>query len=387
LAIFDLSNAAGHGFNMSGTSTNGWAYAEADPSVTTQVTYDDGSLVIFDIYGSAFADQFGVTYSVVADQWTIFDLGYLKNGQVILTVNDLYLQTTTADLQAGSWLIRVNAGNDDFYGNDFQDIIRAGYGNDLVVGYAGNDTLFGDQGGDELWGGLGNDWLDGGVGADAMLGNSGNDTYVVDSAYDVVNESVSGSNGVDTVRSSISFNLANTARVLGAVENLTLLGSGGISGTGNALSNVIIGNAGSNVLNGAAGNDTLIGGAGTDVLYGGAGNDTLAGGAGYDYFVFNTVPNASNNIDRISDFNVVQDTIRLENAVMPGLGSHVGTLSSAAFWKSTTGLAHDGNDRVVYETDTGWLNYDSNGSSAGGAVHIALLNPNLALSYADFFVI
>ena len=85
---------------------------------------------------------------------------------------------------------------------------------------------------------------------------AGNDVYVVDNAGDIVNESLAGSNGIDTVQSSISFSLANTARVLGAVENLTLLGSGNINGTGNALNNVITGNAGANVLNGAAGNDT-----------------------------------------------------------------------------------------------------------------------------------
>ena len=93
------------------------------------------------------------------------------------------------------------------------------------------------------------------------------------------------------------------------------------------------------------------------------------------------------NVDRITDFNVVQDTIRLENGVMPGLGSHLGTLYSTAFWKSTTGLAHDANDRIIYETDTGWLNYDSNGSAAGGTVHIAQLAPNLALTNADFLII
>ena len=63
--------------------------------------------------------------------------------------------------------------------------------------------------------------------------------------------------------------------MLGAVENLTLLGTGDINGTGNALNNIITGNAGSNVLNGAAG------------------NDTLTGGAGNDAFVFNTALNAS----------------------------------------------------------------------------------------------
>ena len=90
---------------------------------------------------------------------------------------------------------------------------------------------------------------------------------------DIVNESLAGSNGIDTVRSSISFSLANTARVLGSVENLTLLGSGNINGTGNALNNVITGNAGANMLSGAAGNDTLNGGVGADNMRGGAGND------------------------------------------------------------------------------------------------------------------
>ena len=74
-----------------------------------------------------------------------------------------------------------------------------------------------------------------GPGADNMRGGAGNDVYVVDNAGDIVDESMAGSNGIDTVQSSISFSLANTARVLGAVENLTLLGSGNINGTGNAL--------------------------------------------------------------------------------------------------------------------------------------------------------
>ena len=87
----------------------------------------------------------------------------------------------------------------------------------------------------------------------------GNDVYVVDNAGDIVNESLAGSSGIDTVQSSISFSLANTARVLGAVENLTLLGAGNINGTGNALNNVITGNAGANVLNGGAGADNMRG--------------------------------------------------------------------------------------------------------------------------------
>ncbi|MGO4837458.1 calcium-binding protein, partial [Rhizobiaceae sp. 2RAB30] len=93
------------------------------------------------------------------------------------------------------------------------------------------------------------------------------------------------------------------------------------------------------------------------------------------------------NVDTIVDFNVVADTIRLENAVMPGLGGATGTLAAGKFWKSISGLAHDRDDRIIYETDTGKLFYDANGNAAGGAVQIAKLAPGLALTHADFVVI
>ncbi len=65
------------------------------------------------------------------------------------------------------------------------------------------------------------------------------------------------------------------------VENLTLIGTGNINGTGSAGDNVMTGNAGNNTLTGAAGNDTLDGKAGNDTLNGGAGADTYLLGLGY----------------------------------------------------------------------------------------------------------
>jgi hypothetical protein len=94
---------------------------------------------------------------------------------------------------------------------------------------------------------------------------------------------------------------------------------------------------------------------------------------------FNTVPSTS-NYERIPDFYAPQDTIVLENGVMAGLGAAIGVLNPNLFWKSTTGLAHDANDPIIYETDTGWLRYDSNGTAAGGAVVLALLGDNLPVT-------
>jgi Ca2+-binding RTX toxin-like protein len=179
-----------------------------------------------------------------------------------------------------------------------------------------------------------------------------------------------------------------------AIARIALAGADTVLGSDYA--DVLDGFAGNDTIRAWSGNDTVLGEAGNDrldgmfgndVIVGGAGNDTLTGGAGSDYFVFNAALSATANVDRITDFNVAQDTIRVDNAVMPGLGARVGTLAAGQFWKSATGQAHDANDRIIYETDTGWLNYDSNGSAAGGLVHFAKLAPNLALTNADFTVI
>ena len=88
-----------------------------------------------------------------------------------------------------------------------------------------------------------------------MTGGAGNDTYVVDDVGDVVIESAS--EGTDTVQSSVSYTLAAN------VENLTLTGSGNISGNGNGVANAITGNSGDNTLDGGAGADTMTGGLAT----------------------------------------------------------------------------------------------------------------------------
>lgn len=115
---------------------------------------------------------------------------------------------------------------------------------------------------------------------------------------------------------------------------------------------------------------------GNDLLVGGTGKDTLTGGSGSDSFVFNTTLGPTTNVNRITDFNIAADTIRLDNAVMTGLGATFGTLSAAKFWKSASGIAHDCDDRIIYETDTGKLFYDSNGNSSGGSIHFASLAPD-----------
>lgn len=139
------------------------------------------------------------------------------------------------------------------------DIITGGSGNDTLNGGAGNDILIGGAGDDTLDGGIGNDKLDGSLGADAMLGGDGNDTYVVDDPVDAISETNDlAAGGIDSVRTSIDYELGVN------LENLTLVGSDNLTGTGNDLRNIITGNDGDNLLDGGEKVDTLIGGAGND---------------------------------------------------------------------------------------------------------------------------
>ena len=136
-----------------------------------------------------------------------------------------------------------------------------------------------------------NNVLDGRAGADTMAGRTGNDTYSVDNVGDVVIELVGGGTS-DTVKTDLA------SYTLGAnVENLILVGSGNINGTGNELSNLIIGNGADNVLTGGKGDDTLTGGKGDDMLVSGTGADRMIGGDGndtYQYGADDTIVEAAN---------------------------------------------------------------------------------------------
>jgi hypothetical protein len=124
------------------------------------------------------------------------------------------------------------------------------------------------------------------------------DIYTLVATTDVIIENPGG--GRDLVRAPFT-------KTLGAnLENLTLIGTAAINGTGNAAANVITGNAAANMLSGLAGNDTLTGGAGAD---------TLTGGAGADTYVFSSLVGS----DTVTDFNGASDTFRISQA-----GIHIG---------------------------------------------------------------
>lgn len=249
-------------------------------------------------------------------------------------------------------------------------------------------------------GNAGNNVLDGGTDAlvDTLKGGTGNDTYIVGTG-DVVTED-SGTGGTDIVLSTAA------SFTLGAnVENLRLMGTTDINGTGNASNNIIYANSGNNSLNGGgnttvgdtlsyqygatkgvtvslatataqatvgSGSDTiagfenltgsrysdkltgttginvLIGGAGNDTLTGGGGNDKLDGGAGNDTYVVTTTTGItftdSAGIDTVKSSGTasIALTSNLENLTLTGTGAINGTGNSG----NNTLIGNSGNNTL-----------------------------------------
>ena len=251
-------------------------------------------------------------------------------------------------------LILTGTGAINGTGNSQNNTITGNNAANQLNGYDGNDTLNS---------GAGDDTLTGWSGADTMIGGLGNDTYFVENAGDIVTEKPN--EGTDTVSSRLTYTLPAN------VENLILTGTVAVNSTGNILNNIITGNNAANQLNGGAGNDTIDGGLGTNKLTGGTGNDI---------FKFTT----KGHIDTITDYNVANDTIQLENAVFTALTA-TGTLASSQFKIGTKAL--DANDFIIYNKTAGALLYDADANGAGIAVQIAIVGTGLNMTNADIVII
>ena len=315
---------------------------------------------------------------------------------------------------SGNDTLKGYGGNDTLRGEDGNDILEGGIGVDTMIGGLGNDTylvenyadvtvesggqgydvvrvaspysykltdgadierletsdanatayvqLYGNSAGNEIIGNNGDNYIDGGGGVDQMIGRGGNDTYWVDNANDSVIEN--GGQGNDTVYTSVSWTLtpgsdvellATTSDAVTAVINLT----------GNANGNTVRGNNGNNILNGGDGRDDLI------------------GGAGQDQFLFDT-PLGPANVDRIIDFNVVEDTILLDQDIF---SSSLGLGNISAGELVIGPAAQDANDRIIYDSSTGALFYDNDGVGGNAQVQFASLSTGLVLTNLDFLVI
>jgi len=184
--------------------------------------------------------------------------------------NDTYALRDTLDV-----VLEAVASGTDTIETTVATFSLENYANVENLAYSGTGTgvtFTGNTGNNSLTGTSGADSLDGGAGADTLAGGLGNDTYSVDNSGDLIIENASS--GKDLLISTAA------AYVLGGnVENLTLAGTGAISGTGNSLANILGGNIAANFLAGASGSDSIFAAAGDDILSGGDDNDLLVGDA------------------------------------------------------------------------------------------------------------
>jgi serralysin len=185
---------------------------------------------------------------------------------------------------------------------------------------------------DEIYGRGGWDWLHGGAGNDTIYGGYGNDT-------------VFGGSGSDLLR----------------------------------------GGRGADWLNGGRGRDDVRGGSGDDVVNGGRGTDMLTGGTGNDFFVFDTALGEA-NVDTIADFGVDDDSIILNQLVFSDLW--LGGLQEEQFHAGAGATGgQDEDDRIIYDTVTGSLYYDADGSGSDVAVRFAVLTGSPELTAEDFLIV
>jgi Ca2+-binding RTX toxin-like protein len=340
-----------------------------------------------------------------------------------------------------------SAASNQLRGNDGNDTLKGFGGADILFGVRGNDTLKGGGGADQLYGGDGDDVLDGGADIDVLEGGLGNDAYYVDNADDEVIEHIG--EGTDTVLTSVNYALPANVENLATTDpdgtaDLILWGNSSPNTIrGNNGDNVLKGFGGADQLVGRGGNDTyyvdnwndrilesggqgldevrtntsymltpgadvellrttadagvgainlfgnssgneIRGNNGSNIIGGGGGNDFLTGLGGQDSFLFNTALDAATNVDTITDFNVVDDTIWLDPYIFT---SDLLTGNSVAGSQFVTGAAAlDGGDRIIYNSATGAVYYDSDGTGAAAQIQFAQLSPGLALTNFDFSV-
>jgi Ca2+-binding RTX toxin-like protein len=321
-------------------------------------------------------------------------------------------------------------------GTSAADKLDGGYHNDTLTGAGGNDTLRGGAGDDSMSAGDGNDRLTGGAGDDVMDGGIGQNTAVYAegrASYTVLRASngnliVAGPDGTDILSNVQTLEFAGqsytaeaavdgsgptdptgggsdpTDPVDGGSDPTDPAGGGsdptvpehaGLILYGTRRANTLTGSDGNDIVFGLGGNDKLRGGAGDDRLYGGTGKDVLTGGAGADVFVFDAKPTRS-NVDRISDFNVADDSIWLDAKLFRSdasfyraikKGSEVSPLKMNKKFFTHGDHAKDTNDHVFYDKKSGILYYDPDGNGVAAAVEIAHLKKHLKITDKDFFFV
>jgi Ca2+-binding RTX toxin-like protein len=158
-----------------------------------------------------------------------------------------------------------------------------------ITGAGGAETIIGGNAVDTVLAGLGNDVLIGGIGADVLDGQAGVDTVSYADVTLATSHGLAGITGmtVDLTAGTGTYigvagttdTLRNIEAVIGsALNDVVVLGNGGMSASGEAGNDTITAGIGADTVDGGTGNDVILV---TNLLQHGAG-DIVTGGGGTD---------------------------------------------------------------------------------------------------------
>lgn len=81
---------------------------------------------------------------------------------------------------------------------------------------------------------------------------------------------------------------------------------------------------------------------------------------------------------------MADDKVELKSSIFASLAN--GALVANAFAITPTGVAGDATDRVIYESDTGFVFFDADGAGGAAGVRFAVLTAGLAMVATEFVV-
>ncbi|MCW5312857.1 calcium-binding protein [Nostoc sp. KVJ3] len=410
LLSVNFSNATGGITSSFNAITNIGAITEG----TNSVTYKNieglsisGTAYNDNIVGSNGNDTISTTFSGndaidggTGDDLLFIAYDFLSDPNVTRGITSTFNATTNiGSITAGTNSVSYkNIERLNISGTNYDDFIVGGNGNDTLSGgdldNAGNDTIIG---------GAGNDYLkvNYSIYNNLLDGGDGNDYFNLHNTFG--NNTLNGGDGNDSLdfsNDSSDFPIPSNNLVTQTVDG----GTGddylsfynnrvtqGITSTFNAATNIGSITADTDRVNyknierlnilGTAYDDLIVGSNGNDTLSGGNGNDSLYGGDGIDTFTFSSY---NDGVDSLYDFNATNEVIQV-SAVGFGGGLSTPSLKANQFTIGTSATTSE--ERFIYNSVTGALYFDQDGSAAGFTqVKFAQLSTGLSLTNNNFVV-
>jgi Ca2+-binding RTX toxin-like protein len=321
----------------------------------------------------------------------------------------------------------ILAGIENLTGSNYNDVLTAKAGTNILIGGLGNDTLNGGAGFDTLQfthafsgvkvdlmlgeaTGEGNDRLslienvDGTSQNDVLLGNGTANVLVGGAGKDTL----AGLRGNDTLDGGLGFDVVSyAAAAFGVTVSLTVTGGQAIGGDegmdtliaieaveGSRFGDTLAGSNLANTLRGAEGDDSLSGADGNDTIAGGKGSDHLSGGTGRDVFVYTAAKESwVNAFDTVDGFDAADDKFDVVPNVT-GIDAAIatGALSAATFKDDIAAAANKhvfgAGHAILFTADSGdmtgttLLIIDGNGRAGFGASQDVVIRLDGAVNLA-----